>query len=455
MDRESPRGMPPNCQYFVLSPRQSLDSPTRRPGRSANRGDENANANTPSISEGKRRSPQAARLVTSRTPQVTPRAAQQPCLRPATPPRSRAGESPCRHLMSSRSLPMTPERRTMADLDDGEPSIASISVYSEIVGNESRLSRLSRRSSGRQPLSTKELEQMRVEKKRLELREMVRKNEINRRKALVAPDTPGCAPRSLRATIPREFGLSVASTPRLDKHSVSVDSEDRRRGLLTPKASPAARKPAEAKQWKPQLTIPRGPALRTDRRMSRSERRVDGEDTESEAGTEDSVMSMTQDSVSRQRSAPTPRAATPERRRLEVYAAAARAERGAAQRASGCSGGTGSAGALPGAGGGTGASEPPQAHERVVAGAAAKERARLAREVARQHKDEEALAVKDKVCLFKGTKAADRPKDAPVAAAAAALRLEKSQGDLVSERPRLLAQRRPSFGSSTARPCLK
>lgn len=216
---------------------------------------------------------------------------------------------------------------------------------------------------------------MQVEEKRKEVALQIRRNQVNCRKALNATDinTAGrvLGASNSRVTIPKEFNLSTRSaptTPRLPgTPSVppsEVDSEDslsmstrslRSAGGSTKSLSTRRPTPTRstAKQWRPQLTVPKEPDFATTRRASLgSERRrasscpADEGDSVSEgeptvAAAQRSGAAAQQRPCTPQRQRPctpqkqrpgTPerrqeRQPTPERRRQEVYAAAARTER--------------------------------------------------------------------------------------------------------------------------------
>jgi len=376
------------CQYFVLSPRTSLESPERP--SSAACGDENADRNPLTLrgktgcsrsgaeggvhksqSPASAATPQRRRQQLDRTnsaPAIRPNYTM-PCLRPtspepgatttaassvggrsplrdATPPKCRgvartpSAVSPSRTVddaaSTAYSLPMTPERQD-AELDlVGERSVASASVFSE-MSQESRLSRLSRRSVVKKHLSSKEMEQLAIEEKRRQVRELIRRNQTSCRKALVAADVASAGRSNnvtRKVTVPREFNLSAPTTPRLREHSAdsshcnasdhggaASDGEDRvgvrhrSRGSVTGTASGSS----TARSWRPQLTVPKAPALHTLRRVSSTESRRRSlscpEDREgaAEGGGE---PRQTENTVTRRK--PHSRPATPERRRPET-----------------------------------------------------------------------------------------------------------------------------------------
>lgn len=203
----------------------------------------------------------------------------------------------------------------------------------------------------------------------------MRRNQVNCRKALNATDinTAGRVQgaSTSRVTIPKEFNLSTRSaptTPRVppseadseDSLSMSTRSLQSTRSLHSGGGSTKSlptRRPtptrSSAKQWRPQLTVPKEPDFATTRRASvGSDRRrasscpadegdtaSEGESTGTKARRSGTVAQQRPCTPQRQRPCTpqkqrpgTPerrqeRQPTPERRRQEVYATAARTER--------------------------------------------------------------------------------------------------------------------------------
>mmetsp|Transcript_37930 Transcript_37930/g.109428 ORF Transcript_37930/g.109428 Transcript_37930/m.109428 type:complete len:568 (-) Transcript_37930:324-2027(-) len=144
---------------------------------------------------------------------------------------------------------------------------------------ESRYSVLSRRGCSKLAPSSAELERSYTEKKRRELHEMRVRNERSCYEAshcAGAPKGVSRAQRSLALTVPQEFHLSTsrATTPARSARSdagsdAGSDAEsDSDRGsewshsLRTPSAQTCGG-PSKSRQWRPQLTVPQGPALST------------------------------------------------------------------------------------------------------------------------------------------------------------------------------------------------
>jgi len=148
-----------------------------------------------------------------------------------------------------------------------------------LEGSVSRLTKLSRRQPFRTP-SSAEMEQAEVERKRRELKDLMKKNERTCLRAInypemssslstsqvlhsvssEAPSTSNSVILSSKVTRPQEFALSCPSTPRAASvRAASVSSEE---GGW----SHSLRTPARAKSWRPQLTLPESPRLRTAQR---------------------------------------------------------------------------------------------------------------------------------------------------------------------------------------------
>merc|ERR1719291_68208 len=460
------------CQYFVMAtPRTSLESPSR------DHVGENADHNVPKRASKKvGAAPAAPQSARSGPVQL------MPCQRPSTPrSKGAAAESlpSGRKTPRSSKLQATPERRPSAAYSDGEGdsrSLASLSVYSD-VGQQSRLTQLSRKTFTRQQLSTKELEEIQVEEKRRALREMIKRNGVNCRKALNATDlgSAGRTDRSMKVTVPKEFNLSrgVPRTPRSARSECAAsDSESdageppRRQGAGgAPKHSASA----SSQRWQPQLTVPKGPQLCTDRRVSLGLRR-----TMSCPADEESVAS---DKAGRP--------CTPEKRRREAFVEAAAMERHAAVTSTRAPGGAASGAGSPPAArtprAGAAFSSPEEASSKALSARPLKsskqagslqERAERARLDAQQKKDDEARATKEKVCIFRKPAGQARPAKAP-ARQELGNRQEQDNADMLSVGSRHSVRssasagcagagggskggarpRRPSFGSAAERPC--
>jgi len=364
MEESSSANCDTQCQYFVLSPRRSANTPSC----SLAENDENTDPNFRSGAQHVIKA--AAKGLKSPTSQQRSSRSLTPS--PAITP----------HVMS---LPMTPER------DGHEPSSALDTSC------ESRWTQLSRRSSLRRHPSSKELEEMEVEQKRREVHELIRRNRVSCHRALNAVDSCSAgraASRPMKMTVPKEFSLSAPPTPRSPPASASPSESEEdtlRSRSLSAKATPA-RKPPQTKPWRPQLTVPKPPELHTTRRLSAcgtgrlSKAPSDDVDSQSRERSTSTVKTSPVRAGSRPKPSPT-RPCTPERCGLEVYTAFTRAQRQAA-------GGFRSAGT--------------QQHEAVGAtpvisrkGARAQERAEHARQLVQQKKDEEARAAQEKVCIFR------------------------------------------------------
>lgn len=415
---------------------------------------------------------------------------RQPCLRPATPTKKRT---------PSESAPSTPL------IDDGESAL-NLSVRSEYNDRDSRLARLARRNPTK-ALSTRELEEMRVEEKRREIQEMMRKNEMNRRKALHGPDQ-SCAGRTnkpIKVTTPRAFDLSepptpttrsrepgVMGTPDLSVGELSVDySVDEcqlpaslRKKTGTP--SDNGRKTPSKTNWKPQLTVPKEPNFATaGRRLSRSESRGRREQEEVSVGraasnersvgraasSERSVGRAASSERTRRASPRGSRESTPERKHLDVYAAAARLERRAAvaDTATTTRAAVISANRAP-------VVSPPVAvvvstGASVAAAPSAKgtssaqERAHRARVAVQQKKEEEARVAQEKWHgVFKG-QTASLVEDAAAGGERRARTMVRppqewdEAGEMSVRSSRSIQSdgpvKRPGFGSASGRPCLE
>lgn len=315
-----------------------------------------------------------------------------------------------------------------------------------------------------------------MEEKRHALRQMIKRNEVNCRKALNATDlgSAGRTERSMKVTVPKEFNLSrgVPRTPRSDY--APSDSESDAGELSCHRSTGTATKPRASTptRWKPQLTVPKAPELRADRRVSLGPRRASSCPPKEEAGALGSAC----------HAKTAAREGTPESRRREAFVEAAVMERHSAATTARAAGGTASGASTPRAGGprtpraGGAATfteevpvQPPVARplKSSKQTGSVQERAERARLQAQQRKDAEARAANEKVCVF-------RKSAAQAGHAKATPRLQRSisqdAADMLSVGSRHSVRsttsatsasmgkggvrpRRPSFGSAAERPC--
>mmetsp|Transcript_102571 Transcript_102571/g.198758 ORF Transcript_102571/g.198758 Transcript_102571/m.198758 type:complete len:493 (-) Transcript_102571:107-1585(-) len=459
------------CQYFVLSPR-ATDSP--RPQDDGIPGDENADHNVP------------RNLRSAFTPSecTADSGAVTPCV-PGAMPRS----SSARHLLS--------------------PGTSVCSATSD------RLSQLAVRNITHRHLSSKELEQKEIEDKRRALKDLMRRNQLSCRRAIETPDACLAGrvsqPSRLRTiTVPRAFSLSSTPTPRTPMTPKTrmteggSPSECDNSPLLsrTQKLKLLAtmtRRPTPTKQgWRPQLTVPKGPELQTSHRSSQilrslscpppEETGVGDIETGQESacstatrlfrGTSSPMKQRTKETSSEHikvrrescQSARLSRPATPEKPKIRVVAAAARAERrvstvGVLVTSTATPCGSNKEQSAPGGVDAAAGSHCPE-QERPPPSAPAhsdgsrgvetpQERAHRARLLTQQRKDEEAKAAQQKLCIFK--KAAASPETSrPLVRSPEEFGPSNRTGLRVSTSApsQLRAGRRPSFGSATARNCL-
>ncbi|CAE8586508.1 unnamed protein product, partial [Polarella glacialis] len=184
--------VPGQCQYFVLSPRPSLESPTK----ASEIADENADQNV-----GRQRSAvkgPVKKMAAPGSAKKVPASARTPGpasgkveARESTPIKNRSSAEAAtpatqRSVRSvpNRSVPVTPVRPDSAcaeDMDDLNTSVYSASMYSE-VSAVSRLTQLSRKTITRKHLSSKEMEDLKIEEKRRQIGDLIRRNQINCRK---------------------------------------------------------------------------------------------------------------------------------------------------------------------------------------------------------------------------------------------------------------------------------
>lgn len=296
-----------DCQWFVMSPRTSLESSTSRPQCEAveEEQDENAVPNTApdrSAVKGAFAAPKTKTLG-ARVGQASPnsgrhsgrqqplsaRREQQalPCMRQpgqSTSPRTsrkslgETSRSPGRMLRGtpSRSTQATPEPSVVGDESGYEPSFASMSMYSEMSQHScsSRLTQLSRRSFSHRHLSSAEMLQQEVEDKKRDLAKLRKQNDINCRKARQPDVNFGTLGKmTTKVTMPKEFHLSAPMTPRLKESRSQSDNEDsvstprsarrlshgKAKGMSRSSSAGTAAGLSSTTKWAPQLTVPRGP----------------------------------------------------------------------------------------------------------------------------------------------------------------------------------------------------
>lgn len=118
------------------------------------------------------------------------------------------------------------------------------------------------------------MEDLAIFEKRLEVQDQVRRNQLSCRKALSATDLSGAgrATHTIRkVTMPQEFSFSSQHTTR--PRSADVDSSGRRDSSCDSVRDASSGKATGSqthRQWRPQLTVPRGPELRTVQRLGGS-----------------------------------------------------------------------------------------------------------------------------------------------------------------------------------------
>eukprot|EP00933_Yihiella_yeosuensis_P047107 TRINITY_DN4279_c1_g1_i1.p1 TRINITY_DN4279_c1_g1~~TRINITY_DN4279_c1_g1_i1.p1 ORF type:complete len:523 (-),score=100.00 TRINITY_DN4279_c1_g1_i1:217-1785(-) len=424
--------VPEQCQYYTLSPRNSLDGPGKAAESPCKHSDENADHNVKSYEGPGKKAVARPKKAPVRTPGKAAAAKQE--ARPSTPLRNRrspdasAASTPLQAQRSAqksvtRSLPMTPERRCREDHDEmmTNASVCAESMCSEVSGI-SRLTQLSRKTPSKKHLSSKEMEELEVEEKRHQVRKMIERNSVNCRKALLATDvlTAGRVQSNVKLTAPKEFHLSCPPTPRSPAQSecgempgwsssASICSQYGQ--TLRPSTSCQSlaserslqRSPSPLKKWKPQLTVPRGPQLNTVKRASTGLRRVMSCPPE-EVGSLAPCFER-----------PT-RAATPEKRR-EVYQEAARTQREAV-RAKAVLSPRDTVSSRTTA---TPARRRPESEVQKTetpASVSRQERAQRARELAQKRKDDEQKEKKEKMFVFKRSPSGDlhSPRPGPAVA---------------------------------------
>jgi len=301
-----------DCQWFVMSPRTSLESSASRPRceTAEEEQDENAVPNTApdrlatkgafaatktkmlgarigQASPNSGRHSARQQPLSARQQPLSARREQQvlPCMRQpgqSTSPRTsrkslgETSRSPGRMMRGtpSRSTLATPEASEAGDESGYQPSFASMSMYSESQYScTSRLDQLSRRSFSRRHLSSEELLQQEVEDKKRDLAKMRKQNNINCHKARQPDVNFGTLGKmTTKVTMPKEFTLS-ANTPRLKESRSQSDNEDsvssapsarrsshgKAKGMTRSSSAGTAPGLSSTKKWAPQLTVPQGP----------------------------------------------------------------------------------------------------------------------------------------------------------------------------------------------------
>mmetsp|Transcript_71774 Transcript_71774/g.126719 ORF Transcript_71774/g.126719 Transcript_71774/m.126719 type:complete len:507 (-) Transcript_71774:113-1633(-) len=480
---------PAKCQYFELSPRTSLESAknggadenadhnvrrSRAAAASAGKGQPKKNVPSVPVHHIKKTAPATAR------PSTPTKTRQAEASTPARPLSARS------HGQSSRSLgtpARTPARSDSKSVLDDTESVysANVSVFSE-VSSQSRLMQLAKKSSSKRHLSSKELEELEVEEKRRQIRDQIRRNEANCRKAIAATDlsSAGRVQSTMQLTAPKEFNFAPP-TPRsprspdrscassdVDSISISLKGDIFKRNLRssssqnslmqTPRgvafgSSSSQNSFVQTPQqgWKPRLTVPQGPELNVVRRLSAGRRRL------SNSLPPEEVESSVKEAPRRVASRPS----TPERRRKEATPAmtprvtprvtpattpkvAPAATSRPAVKAAGPK------------------STDPKAEGASKDALTRQERAQRAKEMAQKRKDDEAKTKQDRMFVFKRATSPDEEQKSMMSVGSSkSLRSSastKSIGGPESARGRpegqlSARQRRPSFGSSSKRPC--
>jgi len=467
------------CQYFVLSPRPSLESPTRPTSASDENADHNVTRSRVGAAKGpvkkappggavKKVPPIARPLTPTKNRRTTgdaatpaggaaPLSARTPA---QTPARTPARATPARTTPARTTPARTPDAKSVLNDDDYlNTSVYSVSasMYSE-SSNMSRLTQLSRKSISKRHLSTKELEELEVEEKRRQVNEQMRRNQVNCRKALHAADlnSAGRVQSTTKLTAPKEFNLSCPPTPRSPPGTPapscaasecgSTKGENFSRSLRSA-SSQSLQQPVE--RWKPQLTVPRGPDLRTVRRLSSGRRRVSSCPPDEADSLSVSTLSVSSIGTARKAmSRPVSRASTPERRREEVKVPTSSAAKAAAK--------------APAATPRSKAATSSSGQKAGGASSTREEKAQRAREMAQKRKEEEAKANKAKMFVFKRSSTPDGAKSTTSMLSVGSCQSLRSNGSIKpstgeasvsSGRPQSARVRRPSFGSATPRPC--
>lgn len=184
-----------------------------------------------------------------------------------TPLRQR-GRQQCDDIGSGRSI------SSETGFSSACSSVRSAATDRSVDSRSSRFSRLSQRSRSKQVLSTEEIEQIRIAVKRQEVKALMRHNARTYREAALCPSTP--TPGSaMKLTVPKEFNLSCSSTPcrsfSLDLGPSGAEQRQRKHGWARNLRRPSE-PPTLQRAWRPELTVPEGPYLRTAARSRSSSR---------------------------------------------------------------------------------------------------------------------------------------------------------------------------------------
>lgn len=140
-----------------------------------------------------------------------------------------------------------------SDVTASDMSLAGVTPSD--MSMASRMSRLSQRSQ--RQLTSEEIELAQADAKRREVQALMRLNEKTYKDAIRCPDVHH-RHHSLSATVPEEFELSTRGSSR-SKSAFRGPAEG------SSEASPWERslRSGAAAEWRPQLTVPEGPALHT------------------------------------------------------------------------------------------------------------------------------------------------------------------------------------------------
>lgn len=132
---------------------------------------------------------------------------------------------------------------------------------------DSRLSQLSQRSCSRTILSSVQIEELRIAAKRHEIKKLMKENKKRGRQAILCPQST-CPRRSLSLTVPREFTLSCPATP--SRSYMSDADSDCEEGRPWSRSLRSSRAPSPSRAYRPELTVPHAPSLRTEHRSRSS-----------------------------------------------------------------------------------------------------------------------------------------------------------------------------------------
>ena len=271
----SPERQETHCQYFLLSPGRQEEGPDENTDVNITRtvvkiAKSKAKTKSPLLPGSKKpvtvrpSTPTRTSHVEAKTPApMTARVARTPKTEPRAP-------------LTARTPARTPKVRSPShekrlEEDDLTASVGSghISVYSEVSGH-SRLTQLSKKSFSKRILSSKELEELEVMEKRRQLSAMLRRNQMNCRKALNGTDlsSAGRKQSATKLTEPKEFHFSCPPTPRSPSPETERYDPEESKAEYFPRFLRGSSSCQSLETWKPQLTVPRGPQLRVVRRLS-------------------------------------------------------------------------------------------------------------------------------------------------------------------------------------------